>query len=261
LYNRTYLYSNDIFETELHTYFSEGCFSLKANRRTIDIGSTSGTVGGGNGPGISNCITILDYNQCGVASGSSLASWTDVSGYGFHATQSVASKQPKVGAGGIVFDGVDDTLRIPNIGLDNFTLFVRGKYTTSGSYSLFIEHGPDANSINGFCLYGSTTPFKICRSGSIVSVTTSSNWFGSTTSTAALRYSPATGIQFFRNGVVCKDSASFSVTGTVSASLNICSRNQNGVFCGTEMKQLLIYNTALNDEDMNTVQAWLVSQP
>jgi hypothetical protein len=27
------------------------------------------------------------------------------------------------------------------------------------------------------------------------------------------------------------------------------------------MKQLLIYNTALNDEDMNTVQAWLVSQP
>jgi len=235
--------------------------SLKAGRRLFNPLEISSSIYAG--PGVSNCISLLDYSQCGVSSGSTISYWPDMSGYNYYATQSTAAKCPTVSSTGIIFDSTNDCMVIPSIGLGDFTVFVRGKYTNSGSYNAFFEHGVDANSNNGFWFYGSTTPFKIYKSGSVTSVTSGSFWFNSTgTQTMALRYSSGEGvIKFYRNGVVCKTSASFSQTGTVSASFNIGSRNQSSVFCGLELRQLLIYNTALDTSDLSTVESWLASQP
>lgn len=56
--------------------------------------------------------TILNASALPASNGEQVATWVDKSGNGRHATQAVNSIRPLRSAGGLTFDGVDDTMLI-----------------------------------------------------------------------------------------------------------------------------------------------------
>ena len=75
-------------------------------------------------------MNINGNNNYGITDGDGISKWTDLSGSNNHAVQSNADSQPKKDRGRVVFDGINDSLRIPRTSALNsnaFTLFVHSR--------------------------------------------------------------------------------------------------------------------------------------
>lgn len=172
----------------------------------------------------------------------------------------------------IGFDGTNDCLQIPSLALTpTMTIFAVYTQTNSTTKLFFMEHSANANSNDGFFVYGSAPSMAISRSGSMNSNTPSPQT--PTQGTAARqttfmfdRTLAADGkiARYWRDGTestMVPEASNSGVTvgsSTVTTTLNIGSRN-NGAsvqFQGS-LGELLIYADALNSPRRMSVEAYL----
>jgi hypothetical protein len=179
--------------------------------------------------------------------------WYDQSGNGKNAEMSTDANQPRIVSSGtldidggevtINFDGTNDNLQVASLGLDAYmTIVVNTKCTTSKQ--LFIEHGTNANSTNGFYLYGTNTySWSMYRDADVHRAEGVNLWLGSNEKIASFVYD---GNGAFYDNETAE--ANNAINGTsrsdsnVSATLHFYSRAGTGVFSQGYTKEFIIWN-------------------
>jgi len=145
------------------------------NRRTI-----GGAFSIGRLPGL--LLWLKADAISGLTDGAALSTWTDSSGRGNNATQGTGGNQPLyktsiVGSlPGVLFDGSNDFMATPNVGIGTFSIFV--VFKVSGTAGLFYEHSANTNTNSGSYLYGTTIgTIDVRRIGSVNTQSQlSTNW-------------------------------------------------------------------------------------
>ncbi len=220
---------------------------------------------------LSDLVVWLDADDTAFANNDAVDSWSN-KGTGGDADQTDSAKRPIFktsllnGKPGVDFDGTNDHLQISSLALNTYiTLFVVAKLTTAKP--MFIEHGADSNNNDGFYFYGSNNShYNVRRSGSRNSYLGTSGWFGSAAAQAALvvnaiASTPNPMGKVYKDGTVQSDGSSTSTgslsDSSVTATLNIFSRNGASVFSDGELHELIIYNAPLSDSDREKVEGYL----
>lgn len=201
--------------------------------------------------------------------GDAIQTWNDSSGNGKHAVQATAGARPvftnAVAAinnkPSLFFDGSDDWTEVASLALDSHsTVFVVCQQYTGHPAMFWLEHGPNANTDNGFFFCGDNGNAWQMRRTTVHSAGGVSDWGGVTWMTATFRYN-GSAPTYRRNGT---DQANNTVTGSdvgdssTTASLNIASRKPT-TFAHQRCNyaEIIIYNRALSDLEIVEVETYL----
>ncbi len=219
--------------------------------------------------------------------------WPDLSGNGYHATQSTTNNRPtyrtavRNGRSVLRFDGLNDSCRVASFPLDaTSSLFVVAQFNTAGTSgnatgNLFIEHaantsGGGAINNNGIFWCGQDKPaIFVRRSPSFVrAIDGQQSWVGTDWGVFDFRVAAAANavasMTYWKNGVVRPNNSEYLAGGagtgsitsgqTVTAQLCIGSRNQASVFSNGDYAEILIYNRPLTDAEHSSVRRSLGSK-
>lgn len=214
-----------------------------------------------------NCNLQLDARYLTQSDGTALSSWSDRSSNSYTASQATAINQPlvKTGANGIngnpvvLFDGSNDFMTISSfvINSDMYAIFVV-KLTSA---SMLFEHSTDANSGNAFYIYGqSNRNWSIIRTPGTYYIVGTNNWVGTANALATIRYSDASGGNYYLNGSVISKSGEFdSLTSATNATdtLYIMSRAGTGLFTNGNLGAVIMGSGDLSEPLRKRIQVAL----
>lgn len=220
---------------------------------------------------LANLKLWLKEDSITASDGDAIQTWSDSSGNSKDAVQTTAGARPIFtnsiaaisGRSALYFDGSDDWYEVTNLTLGSYcTVFLVTQGYGGHPNTFFIEHGPNANSTDGFFFFGDSGDSWRMRRTTSHSATGVADYAGSIWVTATFRYN---GSGAFRtNGVALSNG---SVTGsdvgdsTTTNSLNIGSRNPSSFgFEKHNLAELIIYDDALSDTDRDNVEAYLRSK-
>lgn len=234
-----------------------------------------------------------------VGHGDPVGYWPDLSGRGYHATQTTTNNRPtyrsgvRNGLGAMRFDGVNDSYRVASLPLDGvFSAFVVAQFNRPGvagdtTGNLFIEHSPNSNFNQGFFLSGSSVaPLAVRRNATnenppyIVGANGVPAWLGTLWGIADFRLRPGnetqaesvdTVIAYWRNGTRVLNNnwligGAFFTNYTIragsviTADLFIGSRNQASIFSNGDYAEILIYSRPLSDSEHTVIRRYLATK-
>lgn len=198
-------------------------------------------------------------NGSNPANSSLVSTWTDLSGATGNAT-SAGGLRPTFSTGqqnslpGIQFSGAQ-SIDVANLAVgSNITLFVVSR---SSNNTLFMEQSPNINTNDGFYIYGAgALPGSVKNGGSLIGLASSSNWLGTSTNLAMLRYNGAQ-LVVWKNGAQFSTQAGVITNNTVTDTLFIGSRNQAALFMTGFVFEVIIYNASLSDPQVGVVNDYL----
>lgn len=191
----------------------------------------------------------------------------DVQNNGVYAYQNIdTSKRPLYKTGilngypALRFDGANDSLLVPNIALDAFfTMFVVARTTTAKP--LFIEHGANVNTTDGFYIYGSNSDTLVIKRFVLSIIDSAAGWLGGGNSIISGLYAGSMP-EVRKNGTaqsgIYRGSAVSDTAFT--GNLNIFSRNQTAIFSEGDLFELILYNRELSTGEQNEVGAYLAAR-
>lgn len=186
-------------------------------------------------------------------------------------TQATVSKRPIYktavigGQNAFRFDGVDDTWQSASTTINQangITVIVVGKALNTAN-PLFIEQGPNVNSSAGFYVYGAdgATMQKYAGAGWQANNATASTWLSSDLAVAIFVMRGDGTWAVWKNGTSISLSGVFSSgsysAGSVSAVINIMSRNGSSVFSNIDVGDLIIGEGTLNSTQVSEIQTQL----
>lgn len=213
--------------------------------------------------------------------------WPDLSGNGYHATQSTTNNRPTYrtnvqnGRSVLRWDGTNDSYRIASLPLDaTISMFVVAQFNTASAAgdatgNLFIEHSANTNNNSGVIFCGSDTASIALNRTTAPAIKRASvgavTWFGTSWGIAEMRISPAAtavaGVRFWRSGVLQSNGTEITGAGygagtiasnrSATADLFIGSRNQASAFSNGHYAEILIYNRPLTDAEHTQVRRYL----
>lgn len=198
--------------------------------------------------------------------GTNAAQWDDISGNGRHATQSTGANQPAIVTNVINgkqvrrFDGVNDRMIIANMPLPTYiSVFVVAQTPDSANSKFFMEHGANAGAADGFFFIGKNIPaWLFYRNGaSHGGLNSGGNWFGENWGIGFLSYDGASNLRL--NGSPASNPAGTGTAranSTVTATLNIGSRNQSSLFLRADVAEILIYQGVLTESERRSVEQY-----
>jgi hypothetical protein len=217
----------------------------------------------------------LDASDSGTITlnGSTVSQWSDKSGNGKHAVQATSNKQPAYNSsllnnlGGLVYDGSDDCLQVPSLGLRPFiSVFIVLKQLDTGK-PFFIEHGINANSNDGFYFYGQNLLAALVNRSSVISQGEAApNWPGTTNEVFSLvfRSAPPSAGQspiIFKSGNTVSlfyGTATTPADTSSTLTLNIGARNNGAVApMNANLHELVVCNTDLNTLNRQKMEGYL----
>ena len=201
-----------------------------------------------------------------IAGGSTVSTWTDSSGNGNDATQATSANQPTLvtnelnGNNVVRFDGADDWINVNNFTNNTYTsIFTVGKFGVSGN-QMFIEHGPDTNTTDGFYFNGSNNAaWAFRRDGAIHYANATTNWMGADYALAGLVYD-GSGEHRLNGDVQSNGTISGSArnNSSITDDLFIGARNGSGTFYSEgDIAEILVYDRALSDGERKEVECYL----
>jgi hypothetical protein len=217
----------------------------------------------------------LDANDSATITlnGSVVSQWNDKSGNGNNAAQSDNAKRPTYNAtllnsqGGLVYDGSNDCLQIPNLTLSTFvSVFAVVKQLNTGK-AFWFEHSAQADTQEGFYFSGYdfyTTYLR--RSGVNTFASAASAWPGTADEVFSLvfRSSPPSAGQspiVFKSGTAVSLSYGTITTPAntnVTATLNIGARNNGAVVpMNANLHEFIICNTDLDTDTRQKMEGYL----
>lgn len=222
---------------------------------------------------ISTRIWLSARQETGYSDGSTVETPVNRISGGVSVTQATVSKRPIYktavigGQNAYRFDGVDDTWQSVATTINQangITVIVVGKALNTAK-PLFIEQGPGASGSPGFFVYGlnGSTLQKYAGAGWQANNATSATWLSSDLAVAifVMRGDGTwalwkSGTSVSLSGVVTGGSYS---AGSVSAVINIMSRNGGSVFSNIDVGDLIIGEGALNSTQVSEIQTQLGS--
>jgi len=232
--------------------------SIKVRRSSDNTEQNIGFVG-------TSLDTVSLLSFVGAGSGF-VSTFYDQSGNSNNAVQTTLVSQPRIVNSGVLeteggqpcmfFDGLNDCFIVTNFTVNTYiSLYAVSKNTVAKPF--FVEHSANANSTSGFWIYGATnSTWLFNRSGLANNAIGIAGWAGATRVILTLSYNTIrqnyykNGVQQINNGVGNTLRADSALTTT----LNICSRNQTGVFSEGQLQELVIYNdtTSANQSGIET---------
>jgi hypothetical protein len=206
--------------------------------------------------------TMFDATSGGSPSAldAAVKRWADKSGNSNHATQGNSGKEPLRKTTGLQFDGSNDGLQVASITLaSRFSLFAVGTFTNAKP--LFIEHGPNVNTNDGFYVYGTIGNCFLIKRTTNTTAVGAVNWMGSARAVIELN-SDATNAFVAKNGTIpsTSTSAMAAPTGNVTDALNIACRNQSSVFGDGIMHELIIVNRITTTTERTQLRTFLAAK-
>ena len=243
----------------------------------------------------SDASTLYDATSGGslVAADGGVARWEDRSGNGRHFTQSTSGSRPlrktaiQGGKAVLRFDGSNDFMSVANstatfafLHSADSTVFAVVKRTggasgcflntsngggTSHNGSVYaIQSGSGTNDRVAHNIFRGQTGTSTCgngsANGSVAAAFSAFSFVGRPTSeTASLR----SAMRINAGSVISNNTETASAgTGNAFANLSVGTDNWNVEqgFCGCDIAELIIYNTALSDTDRAAVEQYLISK-
>jgi hypothetical protein len=208
--------------------------------------------------------SVKSFDDEYIADGTEITNWNDlnISDKDSYVASSPATKRPLYDEDainklpGVRFDGTDDYMQITDFSSNaHMTLFIVGKFTDA---DFFIEHSQVVGSNNGFCFWGQGTCL-ITRSAVNGIFTKATNWFGSNSAIAVLKYDGAE-FKSKLNNEAYDTVAAVLVNHIVIDTLNIGSRNGTGVFSDGSFGEIIMYNRALSNDEVDDIFEYLKSK-
>lgn len=214
-----------------------------------------------------NCNLQLDARYLTQSDGTALSSWSDRSSNSYTASQATGINQPlvKTGANGIngnpvvLFDGSNDFMTISSfvINSDMYAIFVVKLISTQ----MLFEHSVNANSGTAFYIYGqSNRNWSIVRNVGTYYIVGTNNWVGTSNALATIRYSDASGGNYYLNGSVISKSGEFdSLTSATNATntLYIMSRAGTQLFTNGNLGAVIMGSGDLSEPLRKRIQVAL----
>jgi hypothetical protein len=215
---------------------------------------------------IPNCKLWLDATRINQADNTAVATWDDLSGNNFDATQSVSSNRPTFrtnqinGKSAVIFDGTDDYLEATNVITSYpFTMISLVKLNVTTS-QIFLSLS-DTTVSNKYYALGNITRFSIRARNTTDFTTTGTTLISTSTSYNAMGiWESETSRKLYVN-------KSLEATGTSSVTFNNTLNNKillgvyrvvspanylNGLF-----GEIIIYNRILTSGEISTVHNYL----
>lgn len=223
---------------------------------------------------IPNCRLWLDAADSSTItlSGSNVTQWNDKSGNSFNAVQTVTGKYPSYastavnGLSAIQTSSTGTTMYVPSLTVTfpPTVIMVVKKTGTGGFNTGFVEMGPNVNTSNGFYITPINNSFFSARAGggqqqfydSVGTGTARFNAVG-TTYIYVCQVTPNT---LYVNGTSITVSTvinSGNPTGSLTAQLNIGSRDQSSLFADVQYCEILIYSGNLTLTQIQRVEGYL----
>ncbi len=138
------------------------------------------------------------------------------------------------------------------------TIFVVGKFNNS---NFIIEHGSSVSSNDGFMFQGganSMSPAIISRSSSSQATQpTPASWFGSESEVGVMRYDGSNISYKLNSNSFIDNSDSDADNNITNATLYIGSRSDSSLFSDGYIGEIIIYDRALNDNDVDNIVQYL----
>jgi hypothetical protein len=221
---------------------------------------------------ISGYILWLDASVASsfsYSSGTVVSEWRDLSGNGYHFTQSTTAKQPTRTAGGqngravVSFGGSGSTvtcLKNDNLNWSNssFTVFYVLKPLNTTNYHGLLHNGTVSSyglgisgATNQYAIFDTQVapyPFNLAPTGSNADVTAwkSGGQSGSTVATS-----------LWRNGTAASGVVNQSVFAAGNKAGIGANPDENGDILYANVCEILIYNSELSDANRNIVESYL----
>jgi len=204
----------------------------------------------------------------GIGNGSTVATWPAAGSTTYSAIQTNASRQPTYLASGLnglpalSFNGTTSAMQIPSLPLNSYmSVFVVGQFTTQRP--MLIEHGPNANTSDGFYFYGTQSATWLVRRAELNYALGTPGWAGSSAGIASLVYGgvPSPG-GYYLNGTQQSNVSTFGGLLGNSArtdTLNLMARNGSQANSQGIVGEILLVNAALSEclrQKMEGYLAW-----
>ena len=177
----------------------------------------------------------------------------DQSGNGYNATQSVSANQPRIVNAGAIeyqnsrvtmyFDGSNDGLKASTVPLNRYTTLFAVVKTTTGK-PMFFEHSDNANSQDGFFMYGSSGSSWFFKRKATNYADGTGGWLGSNMAVASLIYNDSG--TYYKNGSSQPNvSVSGSAIPNTSATKDfyIFYRGIGGVFTDGYLSEFILWSS------------------
>jgi hypothetical protein len=202
-------------------------------------------------------------NGSNPSNGAAISSWVDLSGVSGNAGQSTVGQRPvfrtniQNGLPAIEFtSSSSQCLQVASISVGSrLTAFAALKPNTANSW--FMEQSPDINSNDGFYMYNGGFAIQAKNSGVNVMSASITGWLGTTPCLGMVRYDGTNAVAWKNGALYPGSTGTGSITNnTVTNVLNIGSRNQAGLFFNGYLYELLIYNGALSDSEVNLINQY-----
>lgn len=222
--------------------------------------------------------SVKSFDDEDIEDGDEIENWNDIrkSFSSTHTATATATKRPLYDEDainklpGVKFDGVNDHMQIASFSANAYmTLFAVGKFSTTNQKTLWIEHSASANANSGFYMYGyGTSAIHLRRLGSGTNFRynlATTGWFGSETAIGVVRYD-GTNLAYkkndnaFINDVFQAGEATTIPNETVTSTFNIGSRNGTDYFTDGSFGEIIMYNRALSDTEVDDVLEYLNSK-
>ncbi len=215
-------------------------------------------------PVTSGLVTHLDADSLGLSNGASVATWTDLSGLGNHATQVTAGNQPTYVAhsaafgnhASVRFDGTDDWMdMVDAITVNSFTVFITGKLNDAGAttqqYFISGQSGNPTALDNRFRIakYNWSTAWRF-RAGN------SADYGSGTVDTLGHVLAMNSVSNAWVDGSAVTG-ATNSASSTPALSLGGYMRTGGADFLNGEIAEVILYNRVLNSTEMEQVFFYL----
>ncbi len=209
--------------------------------------------------------TLLDsFNDKQLNDGDLITNWYDIKSSHISQYITTSSVPPSYnyaainGLPGISFDNINRFLQISNFKANAYmTLFVVGKFNAG---DMFIEHGTNATSVDGFNFSGSGVPTTIRRSANSVANASSTNWLGPETSIAVMRYN-GINISYKKNNSNFTNVAASSVPNSMlEATLYIGSRAGTSNFSDGFFGEIIMFDRSLTDTEVDDIVEYLTKK-
>lgn len=202
--------------------------------------------------------------------GDPVALMRDKSGNNNHATQSVSTARPVYETDGILhwldFDGVDDTLSVPNFSFKTYSTLSLAVETKGFGVGFFIEYGYNAgvSSDDGFFVAGNGDGILVNSDRISIINPADANWFMSHKGVATFIYEGT--------GLIYKDGVNVSVTRdnpnhaydinniTTTKTLNINSRAGYDLFQKNKVFGMIMFDGQTNSENKLGFERYLANK-
>ena len=212
-----------------------------------------------------DAVSAASFDDEFIEDGDEVTNWNDIKSSHLEpyvATQATAINKPiyhdnilnKLPA--VTFDGVNDFLSIANFQANGYlTVFVVGQFVPAASF--FIEQSSDASSSNGFYFNGNgNAPTTVSRSSDSTNIN-NSGWFGERLGVAVMRYN-GTNISYkLNNGAFINSADPDATNNIVIDDLFIGARNGTSNFTNGNFGEIIIYDRALTDNEVDKVVTYL----